>query len=238
MSDYVLTDNKERRALLTALGALSNTDKTSMLWSYLHRYGYNYIPSDTSNAGWTEAGLYISYFNGKGTSYGMPAPFGQLINIPPTEYEDYENMQIFICQPTGGIWKRGANGNNVLSDTEWDSIAFNNLHNIENQFTLSPSHRISVTALDGEYNGTDVQRSYIAPCNGYFTGFMYGAKYELNAYLEGASIAGLRSHYGNNTANIFFPVRAGQSIIYKTSSSGDPLCYAYNTFLFPYYWEY
>lgn len=237
MGDYVITDNKERRALLTALEALSNTDKTSMLWSYLHRYGNNYIPSDTSNAGWTKAGLYISYFNGEGTSYGMPATFGQLINIPPEEYAYHENMQIFICQPTGGIWKRGANGNNVLSDTAWDSIAFNNLHNIENQFTLSPSHRISVTALDGEYNGTNVQRSYTAPCNGYFTGFMYGHKYELNAYLDGICIAGLRAHYGNNTANIFFPVRAGQSIIYKTSSSGDPLCYAYNSFLFQYYWE-
>lgn len=238
MGDYVITDNKERKALLTALEALSNTDKTSMLWSYLHRYGYNYIPSDTSNAGWTAAGLYISYFNGKGTDYGMPATLGQLINIPPTESEVNENMQIFICQPTGGIWKRGANGNNVLSNTAWDSIALNNLHNIEDQFTLSPSHRISVTALDGEYNGVNIQRSYIAPCNGYFTGFMYGTDYTLNAYLDEVCIAGLRAHYGNNTANIFFPVRAGQSITYKTSEDNKTIAYAYNSFLFPYYWQY
>lgn len=232
MSDYLITNNKEHIDLTTAMSLLSITDKKDVLWSWLHRYGENYVPTDTTNAGWNALGLCIIYYKETLINH-QPTPFGQLINIPANTGN--ESMQLFIGQNIGGIWKRGGNSTITINDLEFDTIAFNNRHNIENQFTLAPSQRIAVSALDGEYSGANVSRSYTAPCNGFFAGFIYGDSYELNVYLDGYEIGGMRAHYGNNTANIFFPVRGGQTIKYETNNNSTAHAASYKNYLWRYY---
>ena len=40
----------------------SGDDLGVLLWNWLHRYGNNYVPSDTSNYGWNRLGICIIYY--------------------------------------------------------------------------------------------------------------------------------------------------------------------------------
>ena len=74
----------------------------------MHRYGENYVPSDTSNRGWNALGICIIYYSQPNKIKNQPNQYGQLINIPATL--EIESMQIWINQPNGEIYTRGANG--------------------------------------------------------------------------------------------------------------------------------
>ena len=77
-----------------------------LLWNMFHRYGINYVPSDTSNHGWNSLGLcIISYYSN--VIKNQPTRYGQLINIPTDLNE--ESTQIWITQPSGEIYSRGGN---------------------------------------------------------------------------------------------------------------------------------
>lgn len=86
----------------------TGNDLGQLLWNWLHRYGENYVPSDTSNKGWNALGICIIYYNQSNKIKNQPYQYGQLINIPATFA--VESMQIWINQPGGDIYTRGANG--------------------------------------------------------------------------------------------------------------------------------
>lgn len=78
-----------------------------LLWNMFHRYGINYVPSDTSNKGWNSLGLCIIFYNDFKFN-NQPGQYGQLINIPADPFN--ESTQIWITQPNGEIYSRGGNG--------------------------------------------------------------------------------------------------------------------------------
>ena len=84
-----------------------------LLWNMFHRYGGNYVPSDTSNKGWNSLGLCIIYYDRNVINH-QPTQYGQLINIPAST--DNESTQIWIEQPAGEIYTRGGNGNININD--------------------------------------------------------------------------------------------------------------------------
>ncbi len=232
MSDYLITNNKEHIDLTTAMSLLSITDKKDVLWSWLHRYGENYVPTDTTNAGWNALGLCIIYYK-ETLINNQPTRFGQLINIPADT--NYESMQLFIEQNTGGIWKRGGNATIAINDLEFDTIAFNNRHNIENQFTINTSNTIGVTALDGSYNGS-VTRTYTVPRNGIFHGWIYGTAGQVIVYLNDVPVCNSNDPYGSSASCHFhIPVRAGQVIRYSSDSGCNQT--SYNNWLFDYFYN-
>lgn len=77
-----------------------------LLWNMFHRYGINYVPSDTSNKGWNSLGLCIIYYI-EFKINNQPSQYGQLINIPANL--NNEATQIWITQPSGEIYSRGGN---------------------------------------------------------------------------------------------------------------------------------
>lgn len=78
-----------------------------LLWNMFHRYGINYVPSDTSNKGWNSLGLCIIFYSAFKIN-NQPGQYGQLINIPADPFN--ESTQIWITQPSGEIYSRGGNG--------------------------------------------------------------------------------------------------------------------------------
>ena len=84
-----------------------------LLWDMLHRYGTNYVPSDTSNKGWNSLGLCIIYYS-EFKINNQPGQYGQLINIPADL--NTEATQIWIIQPTGEIYTRGGNDSININD--------------------------------------------------------------------------------------------------------------------------
>lgn len=84
-----------------------------LLWDMFHRYGINYVPSDTSNKGWNSLGLCIIYYS-EFKINNQPGQYGQLINIPADL--NNEATQIWIIQPTGEIYTRGGNDSININD--------------------------------------------------------------------------------------------------------------------------
>lgn len=76
------------------------------MWDTLHRYGVNYVPSDTSNAGWNKLGFCIIYYT-ENKINNQPTAYGQLINIPADNNK--ESTQLWVVQPKGTILSRGGN---------------------------------------------------------------------------------------------------------------------------------
>ena len=90
------------------------------MWDTLHRYGVNYVPSDTSNAGWNKLGFCIIYYT-KNKITNQPTTLGQLINIPAELSR--EATQIWIEQPGGRIWYRAGNGSVPINNTKFKAVA-------------------------------------------------------------------------------------------------------------------
>ena len=91
----------------------SGNELGALLWDMFHRYGGNYVPSDTSNGGWNSLGLCIINY----TQYiidNQPTQYGQLINIPADKGS--EATQIWIGQPDGIIYSRGGNDEDKIND--------------------------------------------------------------------------------------------------------------------------
>lgn len=79
-----------------------------------HRYGDNYVPSDTSNDGWNSLGLCIIYYTQMKIN-NQPTMYGQLINITAGIYSK-ECTQLWIEQWSGVIFSRGGNEQNRVDD--------------------------------------------------------------------------------------------------------------------------
>ena len=83
------------------------------LWDVLHRYGENYVPTDTSNRGWNSLGVCIIYY-AQNVIKNQPTQYGQLINIPANK--DTESMQIWVSQYDGKLYTRGGDTDNIVND--------------------------------------------------------------------------------------------------------------------------
>ena len=99
-------------------------------WDTLHRYGVNYVPSDTSNAGWNKLGFCIIYYT-KNKINNQPTQYGQLINIPADNNQ--ESTQLWIEQfdgsnlsRGGSIWYRAGNGSMPINTIEFKAVATTN----------------------------------------------------------------------------------------------------------------
>ena len=100
---------------------LKTVDLTpTMLYTALHKYGQNFVPSDVTNDGWGALGLFISYYDRK-VLKNQPSQYGQLINICANG--KYEPTQIWIEQNTGKIAFRGGNGSIVMNDRAFTYVA-------------------------------------------------------------------------------------------------------------------
>ena len=90
------------------------------LWDYFHRYGNNYVPSDTSNAGWNALGLAIIYYTEANKIANQPMQYGQLINIPADTGN--EGRQIWIDQFSGQIRHRGGNASENMNNKPFKAL--------------------------------------------------------------------------------------------------------------------
>lgn len=86
----------------------------STMSSALHTYPNNYVPADTSNAGWNSLGFCSIYYDTMKIK-NQPSRYGQLINIPATK-DGVESIQLFIVQSSGTLLSRGGNGDIPVND--------------------------------------------------------------------------------------------------------------------------
>lgn len=112
----------QQERYLKADGTWSDIPKLTpnTLWDALHLYGYNYVPSDTTNPGWNSLGFASIYY----TQYKIhhqPGMFGQLINIPADK--GVESTQLWLAQPEGRLFYRGANMDSSVNDTPFKAVA-------------------------------------------------------------------------------------------------------------------
>lgn len=104
-------------------GATTANDACNNLglsWDYLHRYGVNFVPSDTRNYGWNKLGIFSVYYNEANKIKNQPTHYGQLLNIPADK--GVESTQIWIEQAAGRIYFRGGNALSVLEDTPFKKV--------------------------------------------------------------------------------------------------------------------
>lgn len=93
------------------------------LWDVRHPLGTNYVPTDTTNAGWNALGLAISYYDTVDKITNQPTRFGQLINIPAT-MDGFESTQMWVDQTNGAIYTRRGNTLDAVNDQTFRKLAF------------------------------------------------------------------------------------------------------------------
>ena len=107
---------------LKADGTWSDIPKITpnTLWDAIHSYGENYVPSDTSNAGWNNLGFAsISYSQFKINK--QPVQYGQLINFPYNK--GAESTQLWLDQDAGRIRFRGGNLKDIVNNIPFKTVA-------------------------------------------------------------------------------------------------------------------
>lgn len=112
----------QQERYLKANGTWSDVPKVTpnTLWSAIHSYGNNYVPSDTSNTGWNKLGFAsISYSENKINQ--QPTRYGQLINFPFDQ--GVESTQLWLDQDSGRIRFRGGNGGDVVNNIAFKCVA-------------------------------------------------------------------------------------------------------------------
>lgn len=128
-------------------GATTANDACNNLglsWDYLHRYGVNFVPNDTSNHGWNNLGVFSSYYTEINKIKNQPTQYGQLLNIPADK--GVESTQIWIGQAGGEIYFRSGNGSNVLDDIPFKKVATTE--------TFMPNYGSYVQIPTGDYTPT------------------------------------------------------------------------------------
>lgn len=112
----------QQERYLKADGTWSDIPKLTpnTLWDTIHSYGKNYVPSDTSNEGWTKLGFAsITYTEVK--IKNQPIQYGQLINIPYDRGS--ESTQLWLDQDSGLIRFRGGNGADIMNNLPFKTVA-------------------------------------------------------------------------------------------------------------------
>ena len=93
------------------------------LWDVRHSLGANYVPTDTTNAGWNALGLAISSYDTAGKIANQPSTSGQLINIPKS-MTGTESMQMWLNHADGAIYTRRGNSADAVNDQTFKKLAF------------------------------------------------------------------------------------------------------------------
>jgi hypothetical protein len=90
------------------------------LWGMFHSYAVNYVPTDTSNAGWSALGLCIIYYT-QNVLTNQPGQYGQLINLSADGGN--EACQIWISQPDGYMYTRSGNASTAIDSKVFRRVA-------------------------------------------------------------------------------------------------------------------
>ncbi|GAA6391520.1 hypothetical protein I3700191H1_14050 [Megasphaera massiliensis] len=133
------------------------TPKT--MWSAMHSYGINYVPSDVSNQGWNRLGFCSLYYTANKLK-NQPSQYGQLINVPADDGS--ESMQLWLSQPNGPLWYRGGNGDGRVNDKSFTEVATkgdvndarnraNNAQNSANSANSNANSREKVNSQGGNW---------------------------------------------------------------------------------------
>lgn len=112
----------QQERYLKADGTWSDIPKVTpnTLWDTIHSYGVNYVPSDTTNDGWSKLGFAsISYTEFKFNN--QPTQYGQLINFPYNLGE--ESTQLWLDQDSGLIRFRGGNAQKSVDNIPFKVVA-------------------------------------------------------------------------------------------------------------------
>ncbi|WP_337577012.1 phage tail fiber protein [Megasphaera massiliensis] len=133
----------------------------STMWSAMHSYGVNYVPSDVSNQGWNRLGFCSLYYT-QNKLKNQPSQYGQLLNIPADD--GAESMQLWIGQSNGPLWYRGGNGasDGRMNDKSFTEVATkgdvndarnraNNAQNSANSANSNANSREKVNSQGGNW---------------------------------------------------------------------------------------
>lgn len=130
-------------------GASNASDACNNLglsFDYWNRYGENFTPSDTSNAGWNRLGIFKSCYTEKNKIKNQPTQYGHLLNIPE-QLNGNDCAQIWIQQPDGEIYIRGGNKNSPINDKPFRKLS------------------IDIAGTIIAFAGNNIPSGYL-PCNG------------------------------------------------------------------------
>lgn len=130
-------------------GASNASDACNNLglsFDYWNRYGENFTPSDTSNAGWNRLGIFKSCYNEKNKIKNQPTQYGHLLNIP-AQLNGNDCAQIWIQQPDGEIYIRGGNRSYPINDKPFRKLS------------------IDIAGTIIAFAGNNIPSGYL-PCNG------------------------------------------------------------------------
>lgn len=106
--------------VLKADGTWGDNVTPKTLWSGMHAYPENYVPSDVSNKGWNSLGFCAIYYT-ENKIKNQPTECGQLINIPADS--DVESTQLWVEQYGSHIYSRGGNSENRVDDIPFKKYA-------------------------------------------------------------------------------------------------------------------
>lgn len=113
------------------------------LFNYLHRVGYN-AKLPTTNAEINKLGIFSVYYDVANTINNQPSQYGQLINIPGSQYAP---MQMWISHPQGKIYMRGGNGSIPI-----DGVAFRRVLDADDMKTLQGAIPTKLSQLSNDAN--------------------------------------------------------------------------------------
>lgn len=106
----------QQEKFLKADGTWGDSITPKSLWECMHTYPENYVPSDTSNAGWNSLGFCSIYYT-QPVLDNQPSQYGQLINIPAND--DTESTQLWIDQGNSNIYSRMGDSEHSLNETKF-----------------------------------------------------------------------------------------------------------------------
>lgn len=122
-SDNTATLNFVRIPNKTGVVALE--DDMRNLQALLHKFPDNTSFTNLSNVQWNQKGLFSCFIAQNGKFENQPTQYGQLINLPPSEYSNSpECAQLWIAQNGGDIWARGGNAATAVKDRAFRRLAF------------------------------------------------------------------------------------------------------------------
>lgn len=122
-SDNTATLNFVRIPNKTGVVALE--DDMRNLQALLHKFPDNTSFTNLSNVQWNQKGLFSCFIAKNGKVEKQPTQYGQLINLPPSEYSNSpECAQLWIEQAGASVWTRGGNAAQAVKDRAFRRLAF------------------------------------------------------------------------------------------------------------------
>lgn len=129
IGSFIKRDNKDNLVVKIRLpkanGVVALEDDMRNLQALLHKFPDNTSFTNLSNVQWNQKGLFSCFIAQNGKFENQPTQYGQLINLPPSEYSNSpECAQLWIAQNGGDIWARGGNAATAVKDRAFRRLAF------------------------------------------------------------------------------------------------------------------